>query len=196
MLGNLIESGFLIDVKELEEAYPKSILWFFSYPDREFSLSELAEQLNISKTTASTIVKQLVKEGFLKKEVIGKVWRISCNKNHKYNFTKKIAYNLLYIYSSDIVEKIRYLIPNPRAIVLFGSYRKGDDTEKSDIDLAVEVLGNDGLKIKQLGIFKKFGYRQNVIVNLHIFSRNKIDLNLFSNIANGIVLDGFLEARP
>jgi len=196
MLGNLIESGLIVNVKEFEEAYPKTILWFFAYPEKEFSLSELAGQLEISKTTANQIITKLVKEGFLRKEVIGKVWRISCNKNHKYNFTKKIAYNLLYIYSSDIVEKIHQFISNPRAIILFGSYRKGDDTEKSDLDIAVEVLDNDNLKIKQLGIIKKFGYRQNVVVNLHIFSRNKIDLNLFSNIANGIVLEGFLEVRP
>ena len=183
-------------MKELEEAYPKTSLWFFAYPDKEFSLSELAEQLEISKTTANQIITKLVKEGFLKKEVMGKVWRISCNKTHKYNFTKKIAYNLLYIYSSDIIEKIHQATPNPRTIILFGSYRKGDDTDKSDMDIAVEVLGNEDLKIKQLGIIKKFGYRQNVAVNLHIFSRKKIDLNLFANIANGIVLDGFLEVRP
>ena len=40
------------------------------------------------------------------------------------------------------------------------------------------------------------GYRKNVPVNVHVFSRNKIDLNLFANIANGIILEGFLEVRP
>jgi len=52
------------------------------------------------------------------------------------------------------------------------------------------------VKIVELGIFHKWGYRKNVSVNLHIFSRNKIDINLFSNIVNGIVLEGFLEAKP
>jgi len=33
-------------------------------------------------------------------------------------------------------------------------------------------------------------------VHLHIFSRNKVDLNLFANISNGIILDGFLEVHP
>ena len=43
---------------------------------------------------------------------------------------------------------------------------------------------------------EKLGFRKNVKVNIHIFSRNKIDLNLFTNIANGIVLDGLLEVHP
>jgi predicted nucleotidyltransferase len=80
--------------------------------------------------------------------------------------------------------------------MLFGSYRRGDDTEKSDIDIAVEILEDKELQIFELGKIAEFGYRENVPVNLHVFSRKKIDLNLFSNIANGFVLEGFLEVRP
>ncbi|MBI3026708.1 nucleotidyltransferase domain-containing protein [Candidatus Woesearchaeota archaeon] len=100
------------------------------------------------------------------------------------------------IYESNITKEINKVIDNPRAIILFGSYRKGDDTENSDIDLAVEVLDDKEIEILKFGVFPSFGYRKNVVVNLHIFSRNKIDLNLFANIANGIVLEGFLEAKP
>ena len=41
----------------------------------------------------------------------------------------------------------------------------------------------------------KFGYRTNVPVNIHLFSEKNINLNLFSNISNGIILDGFLEVK-
>lgn len=180
---------------ELNEAYQKALIWFFSFPNIEMSLNELSEQLGISKTTANRIVTLLVNIGFLSKKVFGKVWRISCSQDHIYNYSKKIAYNLMMMHESGIIEEIHKLIENPRAIILFGSYRKGDDDETSDIDIAVEVLGNEEVKIMELGILPQLGYRKNVIVNLHIFSRNKIDLNLFSNIANGIVLEGFLEAR-
>ena len=87
-------------------------------------------------------------------------------------------------------------IPNAKSIILFGSCRKGDDTEKSDIDIAVEIVENTELEISKMGNLEQFGYRKNIPINLHIFSRNKIDLNLFSNIANGIVLSGFLETKP
>ena len=126
---------------------------------------------------------------------MGKTWRITCNQNHYYNLTAKIPYNLWIIYESGIISKIHELVESPRSIILFGSYRKGDDTEGSDIDIAVEVLDNKEIEIHEIGKIN-IGYRKNIPVNLHIFSRNKIDLNLFASIANGIVLEGFLEVRP
>mgnify|MGYP001594873366 FL=1 len=185
-----------VDLLEVNEAYQKVMRWFFSYPLLPISLTDLAKELGISKKTASQVVQQLIGEGFLLREIVGKNWRITCNQKHAYNFSRKIAYNLSLIYESSIVEEAYKSIGNPRAIVLFGSYRKGDDTEKSDIDIAVEVLNNEELEIKKIGEFHNFGYRKNVPVNLYIFSRKKIDLNLFVNIANGIVIGGLLEARP
>lgn len=180
---------------ELNEAYQKVLIWFFSFPDLEIGLNDLSEELRISKTTAKKIVNQLIKEDFLKREILGRIWRISCNKDHIYNYSKKIAYNLTMVYESEIIEHIHKLIKNSKAIILFGSYRKGDDNDKSDIDIAVEVEDNKEQEILEIGIIPKFGHRKEVMVTLHKFSRNKVDLNLFSNIANGIVLEGFLEVR-
>ena len=190
-----------LKIQNLNEAYQKMLLWFFSFPTQEMSLTDLADNLDMSKTTANRIVTILEKEGFLLKNVLGKVWRISCNQRHVYNFSRKIAYNLTKIYESPLIQSIHDFIQtefkqSPRTIILFGSYRKGDDTEKSDIDIAVEILGNQSLAIQEFRIFPQFEYRKNIKVNLHIFTRNNIDLNLFSNIANGIVLEGFLEVRP
>jgi predicted nucleotidyltransferase len=185
-----------VDIMELNEAYQKVLIWFFSFPQKEIGLNNLSEELRISKTTAKIIVNRLINDGFLNREVLGKIWRISCNKDHIYNYSRKISYNLTMIYESGILNSIHDIIENPRAIILFGSYRKGDDNEKSDIDIAVEVLDNEEQKIIELGTITKFGHRKNVLVNIYKFSRNKVDLNLFSNIVNGIVLEGFLEARP
>ena len=181
---------------KLNEAYNKVIFWFFSFPNKEMSLNDLSEELKISKTTANRIVKDLIEEGFLKVEILGRIWRISCNKSHIYNYSKKISYNLMMIYESGVLEEVHKIIKSPRAIILFGSYRKGDDNQDSDIDLAAEVINNEEPRIIELPSIQQFGYRKNVKVNLYIFSRNKIDLNLFSNIANGIILEGFLEVIP
>lgn len=181
--------------KEENGGYYKVLHWFFSRPG-ETSLTELALRLKISKTTANKVVRLLEKEGFLKKEVLGRIWRISCNPRHDYNVSRKISYNLGLVYESGIIKEIRFKIPSARAIILFGSYRKGDDNNKSDIDIAVEIPDNEELHIISLGILSQLGYRKNIPVNVHVFSRNKINLNLFSNIANGIVLDGFLEVKP
>jgi len=184
-----------IKLLELNEAYNKALLWFFSYPDKEISLGGLSENLEIAKTTANRVVNRLVGEGFLKLDVLGRVWRISVNKGHIFNYSKKIGFNLMMICESNIIEEIHKTIPNPKAIVLFGSYRKGDDTEESDIDIAVEVTDDRELRILETELMPYMGYRENVPLKIHVFSRNKIDLNLFSNIANGIVLEGFLEVR-
>ena len=181
---------------ELNEAYQKVLNWFFAYPTREITLTDLTKLVNISKTTANRIVTQLADEEFLKIEKLGKLWRISCNQSHPYNMTLKIAYNLSLIYQSGIIERVLELIPNPTSMVLFGSYRKGDDIESSDIDIAVETLGDEEMHIIEEGIVPNMGYRKNIKVNLIKFCRNKIDLNMFANIANGILLYGFLEVRP
>jgi len=184
-----------VDPKEETEAHQKVLSWFFAYPNMEMSLNDLSQELKISKTTANRTISTLVKDGFLKKQVIGKVWRISCDLNHTYNLTKKIGYNLILVYESGILDYIHQIIPNPKAVILFGSYRKGDDNEKSDVDIAVETIDDKDIRIVELGVIPQLGYRKSVPVNLHLFSRNKINLNLFANIANGIVLEGFLEVR-
>ena len=181
---------------EFSEAYEKILQWFFSYPQIKIGLNDLSTELKISKTTARRIVMEFIAAGILSKEIFGNVWQITFNPSHKDVVLQKIPYNLRLIYASGILEAIHEQFPNPLAIVLFGSYRKGDDTEKSDIDIAVEIAGKGVFEVLQLGVLPQLGYRQNVPVNLHIFSRDKIDPNLFANIANGIVLEGFLEVKP
>lgn len=178
------------------DAYTKIQNYFFDYPTKEFSLNDICSAVKISKTNANIYVEQLIKEDFLNRQIIGKLWRIFCNQKHDYNITRKIPYHLSLIFEAKIIGAVHEAIPNARTIVLFGSYRKGDDTEDSDIDIAVEVIGGNELKIIELGVIHQLGYRQNVSVNLHVFSRNKININLFANIANGIVLEGFLEVKP
>ena len=187
-----------INLLEIIGAYRRCLYWFFSFPNIQISLSDLARNLNISKTSAREIVLDLVQEEFLLKEELGKVWRIFVNRNHFYNKTLKIIYNLEYIYLTlpYIIKEINKIISNYRAIILFGSYRKGDDDENSDLDLAVEVFDDEDLSIIELGIIPRIGYKKNIKVNIYKFSRNKIDINLFNNIANGIILEGFLEVRP
>ncbi|MDD3175515.1 MAG: nucleotidyltransferase domain-containing protein [Candidatus Nanoarchaeia archaeon] len=196
---NMVEKLKNIALINLNESYQKVLCWFFSFPDKEIGLNKLCKEVQISKTTAKKIVEDLIKEDFLVKKTFGKTWILSCNKNHSYNFTKKVSFNLAMIseaYERYLREKILKLVGNANSVILFGSYRKGDDTETSDIDVAVEVSDNKNLRIVELGVLSGLGFRKNVPVNLHIFCRNKIDVNLFSNIANGILLEGFLEVKP
>ena len=182
-------------VDQLERTFDKCLIWFYAYPRAKIGLTDLAKAINMSKTATKQIVEALMQIQFLNREIVGKAWLLSANQNHPYFVTKKIPYNLSTIYESEILDAVYKTIPAARAIILFGSYRWGTDVEDSDIDIAVEVVDNQDLAIHPLGIIEQLGYRKKVPVNLHVFSRNKIDLNLFANIANGILLDGFLEVR-
>jgi predicted nucleotidyltransferase len=184
-----------IEVSGQSPGILNALYWFFAYPETKITLTELSKKLVISKKTASKIVNELAKEGFLVIEKIGKSWAIYCNQEHIFNRTLKISYNLSLIYGSGIIAEIYKKIGNLKAIILFGSYRKGDDISKSDLDIAIEVIGKDEMKIMNIGTISKLGHRKDVPVNLYVFSRSKIDSNMFANIANGIVINGFLEVK-
>jgi len=173
------------------EAYNKVLHYFFAYPYEATTLNKLVKKVKISKTTANKIVTKLNKEKFLNIEEFGNTWRITCNNKHKYNQRRKIPYNLQLILESNLIEEINQKFPANKAIILFGSYRKGDDTEKSDIDIAVETFTKKAeiIPFKRINI----GFRRGININIYNFSKNKVDSNLFANIANGIILDGFLE---
>lgn len=178
------------------DAYAKVLAFFFSYPTQEVTLNQLVAKTKISKSSAQKVVKRLITEEFLQQKTIGRSWLISCNQQHRYNFSRKIAYFFGLLLDAGLVNSIRKAYPTAKAIILFGSYRKGDAVEKSDIDVAVELGVETKFQIIDFGIFKRLGYLKDVPLKLHLFSRKRIASTLFANLANGVVLDGFLEVQP
>src|SRR3989344_2518058 len=150
-----------VNVPEPSESYTKVLHYFFSFPEKPLSLNDLARNVKSSKTAVKEAVARSIREGFLTKEVVGNAWRISANPKSSLLITRKIPYNLELIYQTGIVTKVYEKIPEARAIILFGSYRWGTDNEKSDIDLAVEVLGDRNIRIESLGFIEQLGFRRN-----------------------------------
>ncbi len=171
---------------------------FYKFPEREFSLSDLAEEAGVAKANLGRIIVILEKYGFVKLEKLTKIWRIKANQSSWFFVKNKIIYNLNLIYQSGITEILNEIYSRPKSITLFGSFRKGEDISTSDIDVAVESDEFKEYKIlsglKELeSIGKTIGGRK---IQIHEFSRKTVDKNLFNNIANGIVLIGFLEVNP
>lgn len=107
-----------------------------------------------------------------------------------------IIYNLNFAYQSGLVEFLNERFNNPKSIILFGSFRKGEDISTSDIDIAIdteEAEEYETVTTKELIEFEKIINRK---IQMHLFNRKNIDINVFNNIANGIVLLGFLEVKP
>jgi len=135
------------------------------------------------------------KAGLITIEKLSKIWRIRANRTNWFFIRSKIVHNLDFIYKSGLVEFLIDYFKNPKTIVLFGSFRRGEDESASDIDIAIETDEKTDYNIiglRDLSEFEKIIGRK---IQLHIFSRESIDLNVFNNIANGIVLWGFLEVK-
>lgn len=169
---------------------------FFCYPEKEFSLSDLAKEAGVAKPHIGVILQELEKLGFITITRLTKIWRIKANQQY-WNFVKsKIIYNLNFIYNSGLVEFLNEYFRNPKAIILFGSFRQGEDFSTSDIDIAIETEEVEEYKtvlLRELVEFEKIIERH---IQIHLFNRKKIDIHVFNNIANGIVLIGFLEVKP
>lgn len=167
----------------------------FNFPEKEFSLSDLAREAGVAKSNIGKMLNELEREGLIEKVELAKIWRIK-SKQQSMNFRKmKMARNLTLVCQGGLSEFLNAMYGNPKAIVLFGSFRWGEDISTSDIDIAIETENAEKYRKlnPQLAGFEKMLGRK---VQIHIFSRREIDINVFNNIANGIVLSGFLEVRP
>ena len=99
----------------------------------------------------------------------------------------KRLYNIYSIYDSGLIDYIKSYYEMPQSIILFGSYSNGTDTEKSDIDIGVVSAK------KEIPDFKKFETRLSRKINLHLIEIKNTPKEFINSLANGIVLEGFVE---
>ena len=193
MIKSIVQKRYL---KLYEEtAKSKVIEVLFKYPEKEFSLSDLAREAGVAKANIGRMLEEFQEIGLISIEKLSKIWRIRSNQTNWIYVRSKIAYNLNFVYKSGLVEFLVDYFKNPKAIVLFGSYRKGEDMSNSDVDIAIE--SGEAKKYQIIGLrglleFEKIIGRR---IQIHIFNRENMDIGVFNNIANGILLWGFLEVN-
>jgi len=178
-----------------ETAKNKILSVLFRYPDKEFSLSDLAREAGVAKANIGNILNEFQEVGLITIEKLSKIWRIKSDQTNWLFIRSKIVYNLGFVFQSGLVEFLVEHFKNPKAIMLFGSFRKGEDLSISDIDIGIEsseIKEYQIIGLRELIEFEKIIGRK---IQLHIFNRKSIDDNLFNNIANGILLWGFLEVK-
>ena len=165
---------------------------FFAYPNTLFTVREVSRLRKITHPTVArclqTLNKLKVVVGVSQKNKTGVwnniLWKANTS-DERYKQRKKM-FNLEQLYCSGIIEKIAS-DTSPNAIVLFGSYRRGEDMEESDIDLFVVSKEK---KITLNGFEKKLHRKVNLTFETNPAALNKEFLN---NIINGIVLYGYIE---
>ena len=157
---------------------------FFDNPSREFHLRELSRLLKLSMPTIISTTDKLVKEKLIIKEKGKVITKVMANRGYIDFARLKRLHNLELIYKSGIIIHLSESYNQPKAIILFGSFSRGEEIEKSDIDIA--VLTNKRLNLdlsKYENILKK-------AVSVHEVSLDKISGEFRANLLNGIVLEG------
>ena len=168
----------------------KTLEIFFLRPTEEHYLMDISKNIRLAHTSVRKQLDILVGAGLItqtvKKRGKRKYPTYKANTDNP-NFKKyKIVYNLNALFESGLIEFIEKKI-TPNSIVVFGSYRRGEDVEESDIDLFVEA----NKEMVDVSTFEKKLKRK---IEIH-FNRNfsNYPKELKNNIINGIVIHGFLE---
>ena len=161
----------------------EEVLRFFcKHPTTEYSVTEVAEALDASKPSISQQFDKLEQKNILKVEKKRNNKLASFNRDE--NLQLKQLVNLNELMNSPILEKITQDYSHPEAVILFGSFAKGEDTEKSDIDIAVISADSQN---------KNYGEVLGRKISITEFKPGNIPENMKETLANGINLQGYLE---
>ena len=153
------------------------------------SQREIARLLKVSPTAVSKSLSGLEREGLIRNEKSTTINLLSIrfNRENPKAIALKRAENLKLVYESGLVDFLEEKFPGS-TIILFGSYSLGEDTEKSDIDIAVICSKQKHIDMIR---FEKL-LERNITIQFYEHL-NRINRNLRSNILNGITLSGSIE---
>lgn len=164
------------------------VLTFLSIKSGEkLSQREIALSLSVSPTAVANAVRHLKEKDLIKIEVTKTINFISFNRDNPKAIELKRVENLKQIYLSGLSDFLEERFAGA-AILVFGSYGRGEDTKGSDIDIAII-----GRKEKDLEL-EKFETSLNRKINVNFYNSWKdIQIQLKNNILNGIVLHGSVD---
>ena len=154
---------------------------------------DIAKRLKMNQKTVSNILNKLEKENILKFSYEGKNKYYYLN---RFNPSIKEVVKLV-----EIDRKIRFIARNKNLrelfekleektqgiLIVFGSYARGEDTSKSDIDIAIVTRMESSLDLK------RFEKQINRKINIYEVRIKECKKEFINNLANGIVLYGFLK---
>lgn len=161
---------------------------FFDGPHITIHIREVARRTGMTPRGAKYILDALTRDGWLNLTPTGIVSNYSGNYQNEKFLALKRSLNLYSLHSIGLVPALEEFYHTPKCIVLFGSYARGEDTNKSDVDLAIVTDIED---IPELDKYESFINRK-ISISL-VKNVRKEDSNFINSLANGIVLSGYLE---
>ena len=153
----------------------------------KLSQREIAKILKVSPTAITNAIKKLKESSLINIEKTKTINFVSLNRDEPKIIELKRVENLKNIYLSGLSDYLERELAGS-TIILFGSYARGEDTNTSDIDIAV-IERKD--KLLHLEEYEKILNRE---INVNFYNSWKnIHKHLKNNILNGILLHGSVE---
>ncbi len=161
---------------------------FLDYPEKNFHIREISRLTKLSAPGVLKIIEKLRNEHLLVVEK-GKVTvNVRVDRNEKFRNLKRV-YNFWNLLDSGLLESLRKSYEEPEVIIVFGSYSKGEDISKSDIDIAVVTKKHLNLNLRNYETVLK---RK---INLHEIQIENCSNEFLNNLINGIILYGYLKVK-
>ncbi len=120
---------------------------------KELSIRELAKEADISPSTAKNCLDYLSGKRLVKKKILGRSHYYKLDMENFLARHLKILFSLNELNDSAIVKELLSKYDGIHSIVLYGSVARGEDDDKSDIDIL--VISRKEVKIKGLESEKK-----------------------------------------
>jgi predicted nucleotidyltransferase len=178
------------DIKEI--IYNKNPMFILSYltkhkSDQFIYGSKIAEDLKISQSGTSLILRQFENIGIISSRNIGKTVIYDVNRDNQLINSFRAFENLLEL--SGLIEDIKL---DCRKVILFGSCAKGRDSVESDIDLFILADDDNKDRIRErISDYKIDRVINPVIVNpLELVEMENSDKVFLNEINSGIELWG------
>ena len=157
---------------------------FFKEPINIHFIREIGRRIKLAQTSVRNHIRDLER----KKLIVIKSAKpfngfVANRENEEFLFYKQ-AYNF---YSLLELKKTIVNALHPKAIIVFGSYSRGEDIEKSDIDILVITKIKKEVEIKN--IEKKMDRKINLIFKE---SLEKLEEPIKDNVLNGWVIYGWI----
>ena len=161
--------------------------FILDHPTTKTHLREIARQTSYSPAGARKALQHLVKRGLVTETPGTAVTTYAANTASPVWLPLKRTTNLFALYASGLVDTLVEQYEEPRAMVLFGSFARGDDTEKSYNEIGIVTQHEHEPDLRK--IEAKIGHKINIIT----FQPDTAEKEFLNNIANGIVLHGYLK---
>ncbi|MDD5192759.1 MAG: nucleotidyltransferase domain-containing protein [Candidatus Nanoarchaeia archaeon] len=162
----------------------KCSLWkvaeiFFLEPTKTHYIKEISRNISLAHTSIIKHLSTLLELGLIVKSKSDIYNGYKSNREiPEFVFHKKIS-NLIFLNNSGLTQALKEHYP--KAIILYGSYDKGEDIESSDIDIYVDS--------------KKFNinpekYEKYLGRNIHLLFKEEASKSLMESIKQGTIIFG------